>query len=76
MKRDAAQFRIYGYNTEGGVVRELTADNADIVWTAYLANRKAEWYRFQVALDIPDAAGCRSASNRDPSEIGRKTLML
>ena len=57
LKREAARFRIYGYNAAGEVVRELTAQNADIVWTAHLANKKASWYQFQFALDIPEAAG-------------------
>lgn len=55
IKRQAARFRLYGYNVAGEVVRELTPDNADIVWTAHLANRKAQWYQFQYALDIPEA---------------------
>lgn len=57
LKREAARFRIYGYNAAGEVVRELTADNADIKWTVHLANRKAQWYQFQLAMDIPDAVG-------------------
>jgi L-Lysine epsilon oxidase N-terminal/L-lysine epsilon oxidase C-terminal domain len=65
LKRQAALFRIYGYNAAGAVVSELTADNADIVWTAHLANRKAQWYQFQLALDIPDAAG-QSMPRRNP----------
>lgn len=55
LKRQAARFRIYGYNASGAVVRELTSDNADIKWTVHLANKKAQWYQFQAALDIPDA---------------------
>jgi hypothetical protein len=55
LKRQAARFRIYGYNVGGEVVRELTADDADIRWTVHLANKKAQWYQFQAALDIPDA---------------------
>jgi hypothetical protein len=55
LKRQAARFRIYGYNAQGQVVRELTADNASIQWTVHLANRKAQWYQFQAALDIPEA---------------------
>lgn len=55
IKRQAARFRIYGYNAAGDVVRELNPDNADIVWTVHVANRKAEWYQFQYALDIPEA---------------------
>lgn len=56
LKRQAARFRLFGYNAGGEVVRELTADNADIQWTVHLANRKAQWYQFQAALDIPEAA--------------------
>lgn len=55
LKRQAARFRIYGYNAAGKVVAELTPDNAEIHWTVHLANRKAQWYRFLAALDIPDA---------------------
>ena len=57
IKRQAARFRIYGYNAAGEAVRELTADDADIVWTVHVANRKAQWYRFTAALDIPQSAG-------------------
>ena len=56
LKREAAEFRIYGYNAAGEVVRELTADWADIAWTVHLANRKAAWYQWQIAMDIPEAA--------------------
>jgi hypothetical protein len=55
LKREAARFRIYGYNAAGLVVRELISENADINWSVHVANRKAQWYQFQAALDIPDA---------------------
>jgi hypothetical protein len=55
LKRQAARFRIYGYNAAGEVVRELTAADATIEWTVHLVNRKAQWYQFQAALDIPEA---------------------
>lgn len=60
LKRQAARFRIYGYNAAGGVVRELTADSAAITWTVHLANKKASWYRFLAALDIPDAVAMQT----------------
>ncbi len=53
LKRQAARFRIL--NAAGQVVRELTSADADIKWTVHLANKKAQWYQFQAALDIPDA---------------------
>lgn len=57
LKRQAAKFRVYGYDAKGNVVRELTAENADVRWTVHVANRKAAWYQWQIALDIPDAVG-------------------
>jgi hypothetical protein len=56
LERQAARFRIYGYNAAGEAVAELTPDNADIEWRVHVANRKAEWYQFQMALDIPEAS--------------------
>lgn len=56
LKRQAARFHIYAYNAAGDVVRELVTDNAEITWTVHVANRKAQWYQFQAALDIPEAA--------------------
>jgi hypothetical protein len=34
LKRQAVRFRIHGYDAAGEVVAELTANNADISWTA------------------------------------------
>jgi hypothetical protein len=56
LKRQAARFRIYGYNAAGQVVRELTAGQASIRWTVHVANKKAAWYQWQMALDVPEAA--------------------
>lgn len=56
IKREAARFRLYGLNAAGQAVVELTADNAEVAWAATLANTKAAWYQFQIALDIPEAA--------------------
>jgi hypothetical protein len=58
LKRQAARFRIYGLDADGQVVAELTQANAHIVWSVHLANRKAAWYNFEVALDIPEAVPC------------------
>src|SRR5262245_55920773 len=58
LKRQAARFRVFGYNSAGHVVRELTADDAEIAWTVHVANKKAAWYNFEIALDIPEAVPC------------------
>src|SRR4051812_4279512 len=43
LKRQAARFRIYGYNEAGEVVAELTGANAGIKWGVQVANKKAAW---------------------------------
>ena len=55
LKRQAARFRIYGLNAASQVVKELNADNAQITWWVQVANKKAAWFEFDVALDIPQA---------------------
>jgi hypothetical protein len=57
VKRQAARFRIFGLDANGNVVRELTAQDADITWTVRLANKKGAWYNFQFPFDIPEATG-------------------
>jgi hypothetical protein len=58
IKRQGALFRLYGYNAQGEVVRELTASDEGVSfeWTVHVVNRKAEWYAFDRAMDIPEAA--------------------
>ena len=41
IKRQAAEFRVYGYNKDGVAVKEITADDAEIVWNVHLVNRRA-----------------------------------
>jgi hypothetical protein len=40
VKRQAARFRVFAYNSDGSA-DEITAAEADITWTVHLANRKA-----------------------------------
>ncbi|MCB0321331.1 MAG: LodA/GoxA family CTQ-dependent oxidase, partial [Bdellovibrionales bacterium] len=54
LKRQGARFRIYGFNARGQVVREITSSQAEIEWSVHPANRKAAWYKFEEALDIPN----------------------
>lgn len=78
LKREAVQFRIYGYNAAGEVVQELTAENADITWSAHIANSKAAWYQWQLAMDIPEAASVvlplRNANLSTPA--ARQSLVI
>lgn len=72
LKRQAARFRVYGVNTANEVVRELTLDNAYIRWVVHVANKKAAWYKFELALDIPDAVPCvrRNATYKGANRRG------
>ena len=47
VKRQAARFRLFGYDDKGHVVREITASEASTTWVVHLANRKAAWRRFE-----------------------------
>ena len=49
IKRQAARFRLFGYDQNGVFTGEITAADATITWTAHLANTKAEWLRFHRA---------------------------
>jgi hypothetical protein len=55
LKRQAARFRIYGYDRQGRVIGELTDRDAEIEWHVHVANKKAAWYNFDGALDVPEA---------------------
>jgi hypothetical protein len=74
----AARFRIYGVNAAGAIVKELTAPGAgaDIAWTVHLANKKAAWYAFEIALDIPEAASADPSTLRNLTVTDRASLVL
>ncbi len=66
LKREVAEFRIYGYDADGQVVRELRMGaEVHIEWTVELANHKAAWYNFELALDIPEAATATPSTRRN-----------
>ena len=76
LKREAALFRVYGYNAAGQVVRELTAGAADIAWTVHVANTKPAWYEFQIALDIPEAPQADPSKRRNATVHDRGSLAI
>src|SRR5207244_993362 len=71
IKRQAARFRLFGYDSKGKLVKEITAREAAIVWTVHLANSKAEWVKFQ---------GPKSQTNdklrRNPTVTDRGSLII
>jgi hypothetical protein len=71
--RQAARFRVFGYDADGQVVAELTEPDVAIDWTVHLAGRKPAWYRFDTALDIPEA---RPATRRNAAIVGQERAGL
>ena len=58
IKRQAAQFYIYALDKDGQVIGELNEKHGvKIDWRVDVANKKAAWYNFDIALDIPAAQG-------------------
>ena len=71
--RQAVRFRIYGYDASGHVVREITAQDADITWQVKVANSKAAWYEFNKAFDLPNAP---ASPRRNPDVSDRSSLII
>jgi hypothetical protein len=63
IKRQAARFRLFGYDKKGKLVKEITSADAKIEWTVHLANTKAAWKRF-VGLNPSSALRNASVTNR------------
>lgn len=78
LKRQAARFRVYGVNARGQIVRELSGaqSGATIEWGVQLANQKAAWYGFQLALDIPEANYAPPTTLRNPGVADRARLAI
>lgn len=68
VKKQVVRFRIYGLDDHGNVVKELTADDAEIEWRVHVANRKAAWYQFNNALDLEGLALPSSFRNATVSD--------
>ncbi|MFI9307236.1 LodA/GoxA family CTQ-dependent oxidase [Streptomyces triculaminicus] len=77
VKRQAARFRLYGYDAAGHVVREIkgTEPGADLTWSVHLANKKGAWYAFNLALDIDDSVNI-SSPRRNNTVTDRSQLVI
>src|SRR6478735_213851 len=77
IKRQGARFRVYGLDSAGKVVREVTADVGQVAWRVHLANRKAGWYQFLNAMDL-GTKYAKTAGRRNAAVTGtaRKKLVI
>lgn len=74
LKRQAARFRIYQYDSDGNNLGEVIPGQNGvraIRWTVHLANKKASWYEFQTQAGAEGYASnhpLRNAHVTDPAE--------
>ena len=73
--RQAARFRVFGYDAAGAVLQEITVAVADITWTVSVANKKAAWYDFNRAMDLPVAVAV-GRRNADVTGADRERLVV
>jgi hypothetical protein len=66
IKRQAARFRLFGYDSKGKLVKEITSKDASISWTAHLVNKKAAWKRF---VGLNPTSPLRNASVTDRNSL-------
>lgn len=53
VKKQVQRFRIYGFDVEGRVVREINTGEGDSInWTVHVANTKGAWYQFNSPMDM------------------------
>ena len=79
VKRQAARFRIYGFDETNKVVAEITSKIAEITWTVQVANKKAVWYEFKgVKAGLDTDSGKRANCLRNRRILGddRKRLVV
>jgi hypothetical protein len=78
VKRQAARFRVFGYDANDQLVGEITSAQATVTWTVQLANAKAEWDRFDgrkgEELALADRRPTEEWRNNDIVE--RDTLVI
>ena len=75
IKRRGVRFRVYGYNKKGEPVAELTSANSEITWRVHVANKKATWFGFNYAMDIPQAVPVK-IRNANIGGKDRKSLVI
>ena len=66
VKRQAVRFRIYAYDANDKVVKELTSDDGSITWQVHLANRKSATNIFTGFFSPP------SAEKRNSDVVGEE----
>lgn len=56
IKKQVQRFRVYAFDDQGRVIREVLAAEARVEWRVHVANTKAAWYGFNNPLDNGELA--------------------
>ena len=65
VKRQAVRFRIYGYDSNNKVIKEITSDECHITWNVHLSNRKGETKLFVGRFNQTNSIRNEGVSNRN-----------
>lgn len=76
IKRQAARFRVYAYDRADAVLGELTATDAQIIWTAELSNAKGEWFDFAGRFHQSTADADRRNRHIDPADPSARARLV
>jgi hypothetical protein len=76
LKRQAARFRVYGYDITGNVVGEITSAEAEVVWRVNVANKKSAWYQFDMVLDLKPESSAVESPRRNAQVHGEDRAHL
>ena len=53
LKKQVQRFRVYAFDKEGRVIREVNSEHGDeIEWEVHVANTKGAWYQFNSPMDM------------------------
>jgi len=71
VKRQAARFRVYGFDGQDKVVQEMDASVSGLLlqWTVQLANKKASWYEFAGVKQ-----GLKNDTKGDPNFLRNRSV--
>ncbi|MBT2453045.1 LodA/GoxA family CTQ-dependent oxidase [Streptomyces sp. ISL-43] len=76
IKRQAARFRLFGYDRAGTVLGEITSAEARITWTAELANAKGDWFTFAGRAHQSTTDADRRNRHIDPADTAARARLI
>ncbi|MFI9310689.1 LodA/GoxA family CTQ-dependent oxidase [Streptomyces triculaminicus] len=76
VKRQAARFRVYGFDKDHNVLGEVTAAEADVTWAVELANAKGAWFQFNGRFHQSESPDNRRNKHVDPADPEARTALV